>query len=70
MPSGEPLAWNPKDFGEVGVTGSFQTADGVNVTEPELPDGVPFQEPVRATPAGRLTVTRHPAISVVDETFT
>jgi hypothetical protein len=70
IPSGDPLAWNPKDFGEVGVTGPFQSADGVKVTEPEVPDGVPFQVPVRTTPLGRLTVTRHPAMSVVDVILT
>ena len=66
MPFGEPLAWNPKALGELGVTGSFQAAAGVKVTEPVLAEAIAFQTPVMVAPVGRLTVTRQPLMLVVE----
>src|SRR4051812_29031871 len=70
MPFGEPSAWNPKAFGEDGVTCAFHAADGVTVTEPDRPEKVPFQLPVTVAPEGRFTPTVQLLIVELDVIFT
>jgi len=67
---GEPTPWNPKAFGEDGVTCAFHAADGVTVTEPDDPEKVPFQLLVTVAPAGRFTRTVQLLIVEVEVIFT